>query len=91
MLPLSTDINTPVLFVHQVIALIGVLAIPTAVVPQAYAAGGLMQLLGYGAQDNPLGAIVLVSAVTKRNGDPNDLVGKLFRRFTCLLTLLFLC
>ncbi len=41
-----------------VIALIGVLVISTAVAPQAYAAGGLMQLVGYGAQDNPLGAIV---------------------------------
>lgn len=32
--------------------------ISTAVVPQAYAAAGLMQLVGYGAQDNPFGAIV---------------------------------
>ena len=40
------------------IALIGVLMISTAVAPHAYAAGGLMQLVGYGAQDNPLGAIV---------------------------------
>jgi len=40
-----------------VIALIGAM-ISTAVAPQAYAAGGLMQLVGYGAQDNPLGAIV---------------------------------
>ena len=39
------------------IALIGVLVISTAVAPQAYAGGGLMQLVGYGAQDNPLGAI----------------------------------
>ena len=41
-----------------VIALTGVLMISTAVAPQAYAAGGLIQLVGYGAQDNPLGAIV---------------------------------
>ena len=39
------------------IALIGVLVISTAVAPQAYAGGGLMQLVGYCAQDNPLGAI----------------------------------
>ncbi|MDQ6864961.1 MAG: hypothetical protein M3044_14195 [Thermoproteota archaeon] len=41
-----------------VIAVIGVLVISTAVAPQAYAAGGQMQLVGYGAPDNPLGAIV---------------------------------
>jgi hypothetical protein len=41
-----------------VIALIGVLMISTAVAPQAYAAGGLMQLVGYGAQDSPLDALV---------------------------------
>jgi hypothetical protein len=40
------------------ITLTGVLMISTAVAPQAYAAGGLMQLVGYFAQDNPLGAIV---------------------------------
>jgi hypothetical protein len=40
------------------IALIGVLMISTAVAPHAYPAGGLMQLIGYGAQDNPLRAIV---------------------------------
>jgi hypothetical protein len=40
------------------IALIGVLMISTAGAPHANAAGDLMQLIGYGAQDNPLGAIV---------------------------------
>ena len=49
------------------IALIGVLVISTAVASHAYAAGGLMLSVGYGAQDsnsqtsnNPLGAIVPV-------------------------------
>jgi hypothetical protein len=37
------------------IALIGVLVVSaSAVAPEAYAAGGLMQLVAYGAQDNPL-------------------------------------
>ena len=41
------------------IAVIGVLVISAAAVaPEVHAAGGLMQLVAYGAQDNPLGSIV---------------------------------
>ena len=40
-------------------ALNGLLVISAAAVaPKTYAAGGLMQLVAYGSQDNPLGEIV---------------------------------